>query len=545
METTAEPCKGRRCFLVHDDRRTKTMTGPEHIFPFGDAFESVGEAEWEALAEKALKGNALESLVSRTADDIVIEPLNVTPSGGLKGVARPVRKTTGPWKVLTRIDHNDPDAANAQALEDLNNGADGLHLVFGGAAGSFGFGPSSSVPGIFPKLLADIDPAQTALVLDMPPGSLQITDQLSQLIISSGLNAASAQVSFGLDPFFALTARDRSSRSIQMELSSTIDTAIELSERGFAGPFIRIDARPVHAAGGSEAQELAWLLGSAIAILRALEAAGVSLEKARKYLQFSVAADADQFATIAKMRALRRLWARVEDACSLTPAPIAVHAETAWRMMSVTDPWVNVLRATIATFSAIVGGADMISVLPHTQAAGLPGAEARRLARNVQLILQEESHLAKVDDPAGGAGGMEALTDAMCVKSWDLFQQMQAKDGLVEHVLSGRFGADVKTVRQNRMQQVETAGLPLTGTSAFPGLSADPLETECALEQGWMERFAPDFRPERMSEPFEALRTRAQAREISGKHATVFLANIGALATHSARTNYAMNFFAP
>src|SRR5690606_14304291 len=128
-----------------------------------------------------------------------------------------------------------------------------------------------------------------------------------------------------------------------------------------------------------EAQELAFALAEAVAALRVLEAGGLPLEEARKAIAFRLAADADQFASICKLRALRRLWARVEKSCGLTPSPAYVETETAWRMMTRRDPWVNALRTTTAAFSAGVGGADAVTVLPFTQALGLPDGQARRL----------------------------------------------------------------------------------------------------------------------------------------------------------------------
>ncbi len=141
---------------------------------------------------------------------------------------------------------------------------------------------------------------------------------------------------------------------------------------------------------------------------------------------FRLAADADQFLTMAKFRALRKLWARVEEACGLTPKPAFISAETAWRMMTRRDPSVNMLRATIAAFSAGLGGADAISVLPFTAALGLPDCFARRIARNTELILLDESNLAKVADPAAGSGGIEDLTDQMCRAAWTLFQEIES-----------------------------------------------------------------------------------------------------------------------
>ena len=136
-----------------------------------------------------------------------------------------------------------------------------------------------------------------------------------------------------------------------------------------------------------------------------------------------LSADADQFLTMAKFRALRLLWARIEQGCGLTPKPLFIAAETAWRMLTQRDPYVNMLRATMATFSAGLGGADSITVLPHTLALGLPDAFARRAARNTQLVLLEESNLAKVADPAAGSGGIEALTQSFARRRGRCFRR--------------------------------------------------------------------------------------------------------------------------
>ena len=148
----------------------------------------------------------------------------------------------------------------------------------------------------------------------------------------------------------------------------------ELAGDGFRGPFAVADGRVIHNAGGSEAQELAFALASAVAYLRALEAGGMTLEAARDAIYFRLSADADQFLTMAKFRAARKLWARIEAACGLAPKPAMVTAETAWRMMTQRDPYVNMLRTTIAVAAAGLGGADAITVLPHTAPLGLPDA---------------------------------------------------------------------------------------------------------------------------------------------------------------------------
>ena len=196
---------------------------------------------------------------------------------------------------------------------------------------------------------------------------------------------------------------------------------------------------------------------------------------------FRLAADADQFLTIAKFRALRLLWARIEEAAGLDPQPIRVHAETAWRMMSRRDPWVNLLRTTLAVFSAGVGGADSIAVLPLTQAIGLPDAFARRLARNTQLVLLEEANLARVGDPAAGSGGLEALTEELARAAWAKLQQFEARGGAYAALADGSFQAEVAATRAARDKALARRKDKLTGVSEFPDLSEKPVSVLAPL----------------------------------------------------------------
>jgi methylmalonyl-CoA mutase len=321
-----------------------------------------------------------------------------------------------------------------------------------------------------------------------------------------------------------------------------------LAAQGFRGPFACADGRLIHNAGGSEAQELAYTLAVAVEYLRALETQGIALDAARAMLYFRLAADANQFLTMAKFRALRTLWARVEDACGLVPAPPFVAAETAWRMMTRRDPYVNILRATVAVVGAGLGGADAITVLPFTLALGLPDRFARRIARNTQLVLLEESNLAKVADPAAGAGGIEDLTDKLCRAAWAAFQEIEAAGGAWAALQQGMIQNKVAAVRTAREAAVARRKDALTGTSDFPDLAEAPVAVlEVAPVAPPPVPAAPTFEPLpriRLAEPFEALRD-ASDRTLAqtGARPKVFLANLGTPADFTARATFAKNFF--
>ncbi|MBS0527807.1 MAG: methylmalonyl-CoA mutase, partial [Proteobacteria bacterium] len=313
--------------------------------------------------------------------------------------------------------------------------------------------------------------------------------------------------------------------------------------------FAVADGRVIHDAGGSEVQELAFVLACAIDYLRALESEGVPLDAAREMIYVRLSADADQFLTLAKCRALRLLWARIEQSCGLAPKPLFIAAETAWRMLTQRDPYVNMLRATIATFSAGLGGANSICVLPHTLALGLPDAFARRAARNTQLILLEESNLAKVSDPAAGSGGIEALTRELCEAAWAQFQVIDKAGGVFAALEQNLIQTKVAATRAVREANVAKRRDVLTGASEFPNLHEKRAEVLDAkpvtlAPYGEAKIKFDALTPMRLAVPFEKLRDRSDnLLAANGARPKVFLANLGPPADFTARATFARSFF--
>ena len=309
---------------------------------------------------------------------------------------------------------------------------------------------------------------------------------------------------------------------------------------GFGAPLMAADARSVHAAGGTPAQELAFALAAAISLLRLLEAAGTPPAEARSLIAFRLAADADEFATLSKFRALRIAWSRVEEACGLEPRAAHVHAESAWRTMTARDPYVNVMRGAMAAFSAGLGGADSVSVLPHTLAVGLPDSLARRLARNGQLILLRESHLGFVADPAAGAGAFEAMTKALCERAWALFQDIEGEGGLPSALANGAFQRQVAVSAAALARDIAMVRSPITGVSAHADL-AEP-RVEVALGAPEREALTPvegALAPFRLAEPFERLRDKSDAIvHRTGSRPQVYLAALGPEPAHRGRVAF-------
>ncbi len=510
-------------------------------------FPPTDAAEWRKLVDAALKGASFEKrLVSQTYDGLRVEPLYPRAVG-----AEPVagRKIGAAWTVTQRIDHPDPKAANRLALEDLEKGASGLSLVLAGAPAARGFGVVANTADDLDHLFAGVMPDMISLRIETAPfAGRPIATLVTEFVARRKLDPSHLAVDFGLDPIGDF-ARTGGSPLPWSDLSARAgETAKLLQAANFdQGYFLRADGRAVHDAGGSEAQELAYAVATGIAYLRLLEASGFALDEARRRVSFLLSADADQFLTIAKFRALRKLWARVEQACGLTPKPATVAAETAWRMLTQRDPNVNMLRTTIAVAAAGLGGASNIVALPHTSALGLPDAFARRVARNTQLVLLEESHLAKVTDPAAGSGAIEALTGELCAAGWSQFQEIEKAGGAWAALEAGIIQKNVAAVRAARQAAVARRKDTLIGTSDYPNLGEKlPAVLDVALA-AVSNNAAATIQPLpriRLAEPFEALRDKSDvilAR--AGARPKVFLATLGKLADFTPRAMFAKNFY--
>ena len=408
---------------------TRSTTEP-HL---AEGFPAADFEQWRALVDKALKGADFEKrLVSRTADGLKINPL-YTRNDALPGTAGMVpgtppftrgRKATRDglgWDIRTLHIETDPKAANKAILEDLEGGVTSIGLQFSGN----GLAPTKEAVGA----------ALDGVMLDVCPTVLIAGEQffdaalaLNAVWEARGVAAADRQGSFGADPLGTL--------AMTGQLSEPVDTAlaraVALMKATEASPRVQAmtaDGVVYHVAGASEAQELACMLATLVAYLRSAEQAGITPGEALPKINVALAADIDEFATIAKLRAARRLIWRVADASGAgdAAASVQLNCPTSYRMMAKRDPWTNILRTTIACTGAALGGADAIVVLPFTFALGKPQAFARRVARNIQIVCQEESHLGRVNDPAGGSWYVENLTEDMAKKAWEIFQDIEAQ----------------------------------------------------------------------------------------------------------------------
>lgn len=504
-------------------------------------FPAATEADWRRLVDGALKGASFEKkLVSTTADGIALAPIAPRAAG-----AEPIASQRGlaPWRVAAMVDHPRAQEANRLALADLEGGADQLILAFEKSRSARGFGLADMSEAGIATALERVEIDLIRLAIDpMPFQGNTIARHVAQVCRARRLVPANLSIDFGIRPFAYWAEAGALPQPWAMLTMRVREVVLELLEAGFKGPFLCADGRPFHEAGASDAQELACLIGQATAYLRLLKKAGLEPDIAQSLISFTVSVDQDQFAGIAKLRALRRLWAGIIEASGAQPVTALIHAETSFRMLTKRDLGVNMLRSTIAALAAGLGGADSIAVLPHTTALGLADASARRLARNTSLILAQESHLYRTSDPAAGAGSIEALTEALEEKAWALFQRIEAERfgpyfAMPAAIETGLLAREIAVTREARFKAIATRKTPLTGVSEFPNLAE--ASAEVLLPASGQAPAGP-FPLIRLAEPFEALRDRAEALP---KRPKIFLAPLGRLADFTPRAGFAKNAY--
>ncbi len=432
-------------------------------------FPAVTREQWQRLVAKVVGSDAADSperqLATITADGIEIAPLYVgdasRPGSGYPGQAPFVRGRTAAghragWDVRQRHQHPDPAVARAQIMEDLDGGVSSLWLGLGD-----GQIPIAALPDVLADVYLDLAP----VALDAGGRFAEAADVFLATAAERAVPAAELAGCLGADPLGVLART-----GAEADLAGAADLARRCAADFPGVRAIVVDALPFHEAGGSEAQELGCALAVGLEYLRAMRAAGLSAEAAFGQLEFRYAATADQFTTIAKLRAARRVWARVAEQCGVGSgvAGQRQHAVSSWPMLTRRDPWNNILRATLACFAAGVGGADAITVAPFDAAIGQPDQLARRVARNVHALLVDESHVAQVTDPAGGSWYVEDFTEQLAAKSWAAFQDIERAGGLRAALASGFIASELAASRQARRDALARRREAVTGVSEFP-----------------------------------------------------------------------------
>jgi methylmalonyl-CoA mutase len=437
--------------------------------PLAAGFPPPDRAAWLALVDKTLKGQPIESLTRRTLEGLEIRPL-------YEGVARsgPARSAPG-WDLRALVRTGDPAAANADALGDLAQGAASLLLRI----------DPTGAAGIAAGCAGDLARVLDGVLLDVAPVALDagfLGPKAADWLGAAAKGAPAAQLALHLDPLSAFAESGASPGPIEAHLISAATVAARLADPYPKASLFLASGRVAHEAGAGEALELALAAASALAYAKALARAGLPIEDTFERIVLGLAVDADYFLGLAKLRAARRVWARLAGACGAA-APARIEARSSGRMLTAADPWTNLIRLTAAAFAGAAGGADAIVLGAFTDALGAPTPFARREARNIQLVLAEEAHVGRVVDPAGGSGYLDALTDEIARAAWTRFQAVEAAGGAVKALESGVVADLVAESRAEIAGRLQRRELKVLGVTDFPIEGGRPPELAPASAQ--------------------------------------------------------------
>jgi methylmalonyl-CoA mutase len=488
--------------------------------PLAADFPDATATQWRELvaALSSRRGGTLDpdqaiaKLTSSTYDGFAIAPLYDAAAGRADVPLFPARDAG--WQIRQRVA---PDWGGS-AVEELQKGAGAVALDLRRAESI----DASVVAGGLRGVLLDLASVE---VIAGPRWAAAAT-ALIDVLAPAGDDARGV---LGCDPL---------GQQLVTGAAADLDALSTIAARVAGRPGIRaiaVDAARVHDAGASEAQELAAGVALVAAYVRILTAAGLTAAQALGTIELQLAASADQFATVAKLRAARRLLARVAEAFGASGQPVAIHATTSLAMMTAYDPWVNLLRTTVACFAAGVGGADSVTVLPYDLlSAATPSELGRRMARNTQTILALEANIGRVGDPAAGSWYVSGFGDELAKTAWKLVREIEAAGGMAAPAAQDLIAAAVTATWNARVQRIDTRRDPITGVSEFPDIG-EPSPVDRPVEP------TGDRLPvHRYAERFEDLRRRV---EHTGERPLVFLAAIGSPSATTARVTFAKNFF--
>lgn len=578
-------------------------------------------ATWRELAEQDLKGAPFEKrLVTRLLEGISVQPLYVAQAAapnptGFPGTAPfvrgalPLGSAHGNWQIVQEHRQASPQVANAAILDDLKHGAHSVllplapRLLDPAPRTTCGCGGGVLVDDVdqLDAVLRDVDLSRVAVQVLGSTGFYSAAATLAALQERRGVAPAQRLGAFNADPLGALAARGMSYRKVEQALVEGARIAVTTAGSFPQMTSLEVSTQPYDNAGAHAVQELAAAVATGIEYLRACEAQGLAPEAACGQIQFTLSVGCDQFLEIAKLRALRALWNRVLETCGVPNAQrrMRVHARTSRRVLTKRDPWVNLLRTTIGCFSAALGGAELITILPFDDALGSTDELARRFARNVQVVLAEEAHIGRVADAAGGSFYVESLTKELAERAWGTLQTVEAEGGMLAALRSGSFKRAIDATNEQRQKDIAKRKLPITGVSEFPALREQPV-IRPAYDSSDIERTIQATRTERAAKTsigslvaavtgadeasrftnavkalaagatrqqieaalggeaetveqlhmrrfaagFEKLRDASDAAlQSTNRRPSIFLANMGPIAVHTARAGFAQNFF--
>ena len=444
----------------------------EGVMDFVDNEGLVSRKDWLEAVEKVLGDNDFDQvLVSELLGGIRIEPLYTSdfppassnsPTGGplpSTGASRRASNISGlinGWEIRQKHWLMDPKKTNKAILEDLERGVNSIELIVGDAEEK--------------ELVAALSGVLMEVAAVAPIGSGDNVETARKFLAyaeSSDVSEQALLADLSCDPIGALASQGGVKGGIESSLSQIGLLASSVSKSFKNVTAVRIDGTLYANAGADPVTELAAMISTGVAYLRALTDAGLTIEDAFRQILLGVTVGSDQFLDIAKIRALRELWGYIGDSCGVEETPARIQASTSSSMITKIDPWVNILRTTVGCFAAAVGGADLITIDPFDSALGIPNDLGLRLARNTHLVLMEEANLHRVIDPAGGSWYIESLTDQLSELVWERFQDIESNGGIIDELKAGNLQDDVFEMKSEIQKRIADGNQVVVGVNQF------------------------------------------------------------------------------
>lgn len=525
-------------------------------------FPAATPADWRKAAEESLAGAPFEKkLITRTPEGIDLQPIYTAEDTarlpeqwpGLPPYVRgtdPLGQRAGGWYLCQEPDASDPAAFNRALLQDLSRGQNAVSLPLHpvtrldlSPTGTAGCGLRIASVADVDAILRGVDLAAVPVFIQAGLAGRTVTHLLADWLAQQGRPATDLHGAIVADPLGELILAG----ALPVDLNQAFDDlalhTLQARDRGLDLRTVGVNTSLWADAGASAVQELAFGLATGVEYLRALHARGVSADEAAPRFLFTQGLGSHLFMEIAKLRAARLVWARAVGAAGGGAAAqrlVTLGRTSRWNK-TVLDPHVNLLRTTTEAFAGIVGGCAGLNVGTFDACIKAPDDFSRRLARNIQIILDEECQLGRVVDPAGGSWYVETLTQQIATKAWALFQDIERRGGMAAALRAGYPQGLVEKTAADRIAGVEGRRDGIIGTNLHPNLR-EKLPPAAPATPAVTVPGAVTAKPivlRRRAEPFEALRRRTEAARPK-----VFLATFGPRKQHGPRAEFSAGFFA-
>lgn len=514
-------------------------------------FPPVTTDEWEGKINADLKGKDYDrALVWKTYEGINVRPYyrgeNLGSLDYLESLpgefpfVRGNKKTGNDWFIRQDIFVKDFAEANKKALNILGKGVTSL---------GFYFDCNTKVTkDDLAVLLKDICLEAAEINFVCPCDNCNCALPFAAYISERKENKTKIIASSPLDPVGSFVLKGNLKKDAFDELKVAVEKTADLPHFRTIGVHGKFFAN----SGGSIVQELAFALAQGVEYLTKLTGAGLSIDEVAQNIKFNFGIGNNYFMEIAKLRAARLLWAQIVKAFNpqnVESARLIAHSETNTYNKTLYDPYVNMLRTQTEAMSAVLGGADSITVLPFNAIFGDTTKFAERIARNQQILLKEEAHLDKIADPGAGSYYIENLTASLAEHAWNLFLEVQDKGGFVQAFKDGFIQEEIKAMAAKRDTNVALRRENILGINQFPNFSEvvkEEFQDTIFQASDFTEKDAEveTLKPYRAAQPFEALRYKTDVYAKENKRPVAFMLPMGNLAFRKARAQFSTNFFA-